>query len=100
MKFTGINMIKMFARENGSHFFDPQAMRFFSSRVSSKTFGKDGSLFITSEQFEPLYGEPLDRKYTVRRISETGSIDSVSEFQEFETLAQAQAFARHIGATL
>jgi hypothetical protein len=99
MKFTSIEMVKMYAREHGSHFFDPDAMRFFSSRVSSKLFGADRSVFVTSERHEhPLY-ESLPRKFTVRQIDDKGSIQTVSEFQEFETQAEAFAFARNYAAT-
>jgi len=100
MKFTSIEMIKMYSRTNGSHFFDPQAMRFFSSRVSSKLFGADGSVFVTSERHEHPFYEPLPRLFTVRQIDEKGLIETISKFQEFETQAEAFAFARNYAANI
>jgi hypothetical protein len=94
MKFTSIEMVKMYAREKGSHFFDLEAMRFFSSRVSRKLFGEDGSVFVTSERHEHPYYEPLPRRFTVRQISKDGSIETVGTFQQFETQDEAFAFAR------
>lgn len=96
-RFNSIEDIKRFAEESGSHFFSKDAMRFFRSRLVSETYGDDGEVFITSEQFVAPDGYSEPRRYTVRMIDvESGSVSDVSEWQEFETLAQAKSFTRQM----
>ena len=95
MKFNGIEDIKRYNAETGHYFFSADTMRFFRSRVSGETFGANGELFITSDKNEgPGYSFP--RRYTVRAIRDDGSVDTMSEFQQFTTLAQARAFAKKL----
>ena len=91
-KFT-IEAIKQANHELGHHFFEPTTLRFFGSRIGRTAYPKpDGTtLFVTSEQRE--YYTP--RRYTVRRSLEDGSVESVSEFQQFTSAAQARTFARN-----
>lgn len=76
--------------DNGGHFFDKSAMRFFNSRISwdSLTPMNGFYLFITSEQsdFAP-------RAYTVR-LWNGDNFTQVGKFQEHETLAQAKRALR------
>jgi len=74
-------------RACGHHFFDASAMRFFDSRVESWHPVTGGALFVTSEQFD----SKSPRLFTVRRILDSGKVESVSEFQEYATLADAQS---------
>lgn len=88
--FTRINSIEQLKRavtDSGSHFFDADTMRFFNSRVSDMIV-KHGNYiyFITSEKNR--YNYP--RAYTIRRLAHSGNIDSVGEFQEFESLSRAK----------
>lgn len=71
------------------HFFDEDATRFFKSRYPQTGVVKDNkAYFVTSEQFD--YNSP--RLYTVRVCDmATGIIDSVGEFQQYRTSAQAYA---------
>lgn len=72
----------------GQHFFDKDTMRFFNSKVAPEAYTKDGktAYFITSEQ----HGNE-SRKYTVRKMDmETGSITTVGEFQEHDSLSEAK----------
>jgi NADPH-dependent ferric siderophore reductase len=98
MYFTNIYQIKQLARDCGNHFFDPDSMRFFDSRILSRVYG--GRYFVTSEQFHGTTGsEP--RRYTVRIVTyENGrfDIDTVGEFQQHETAKQAQRVAERLGA--
>ncbi len=75
---------------NSGYFFSKGAMRFFNSRILWATLSPtaEGFAFITSEQFD--HNSP--RLYTVRewRVS-TSSIEELSDFQQFETRAQAVA---------
>lgn len=105
-KMYGVHDVQRIARACGSHFFDPAAMRFFSSRVSSFIARENdyAGYIVTSEQHKPLYAHPEPRMYTVRRysVSDNGegggafNIDTVGEFQQFATLQAAQRFARSL----
>jgi len=81
--------------EFGSHFFDPDTMRLFRSRLHDIVPAPDGWYIITSEKRE---GPGLDRwireprRYTVRRIriDDDLHIDGLSTFQEYPSLGQAR----------
>lgn len=86
------------ATDGGGHFFDKGAMRFFNSRVESTAYRfndrEDTVLFITSEQ-----DGDGPRKYTVRVASMHNAtstnaypVNTVGEFQWFDTLADAFYF--------
>lgn len=80
--FLKIYNVKVANHEAGFHFFEADTMAFFDSQIESTLFG--GCLFITSEQF---HGSTEDgpRRYTVRVAMADGSVDTLGEFQEFET---------------
>ena len=95
--------IKARHKATGGHWFDPGALRFFSSRLSSKVFPVDGgALFITSEQFQGMYlaggryvkSEP--RRYSIRFCSDGGEIETVGTFQEYRSLTAARHAAKRI----
>lgn len=69
----------------GHHWFEPGTMRFFSSRILANTL-RNG-YFVTSERFDA--NSP--RRYTVRKVEESGAIDTVGELQQYATAAQAKA---------
>ncbi len=75
----------------GYHFFEPGTLRFFASRISSQTFGR---YFVTSEQFRGLRSPDGPRLYSVRHLNENGSVDTIGEFQQYETLSGAVKAAR------
>ncbi len=85
-----ISEIRRANKRAGFHFFDPEAMRFFDTRVESDGIGR---CFVTSEQFHGST-ESGPRLFTVRRLRTDGSIENVSEFQQFGTRGEAVAFAR------
>jgi hypothetical protein len=85
--FDDIQAIKRASRLAGSHFFCPETMRFFGSRISSKVIG--GRYFVTCEDDF----SKSRRLYTVRKAT-WGRIETVGEFQQFPTLKTAKAFAR------
>ena len=63
--------IKARHKATGGHWFDPGALRFFSSRLSSKVFPVDGgALFITSEQFQGMYLAGGAARHAAKRIQE------------------------------
>ena len=83
------------ASKTSPEFFSPGAMKFFNCRLTKVTYGKFGHIFITSEKNDmPFSSETFPRKYTVRSINPwTDSIDSLSEFQQFENLRAARRWA-------
>lgn len=73
---------------SGRYFFSPDTLRFFGSRIHSRVY--TGGYFVTSE----LGFNGNDRRYSVRAVREDGSIDTVSEFRQYATSAQAHAAAK------
>lgn len=71
----------------GFHFFSKNSKRFFNSRIGKKVLVKDDfAYFITSEKFD--FNSP--RLYTARKMNlTTGEINTIGQFQEFKTHAQA-----------
>jgi hypothetical protein len=88
-----IDQIKYRARECGSHFFSKGAMRFFRSRIASRTHsGPGGVYFVTSEQFD----ERSPRLFTVHKFTDLGDrceIDTIGKFQQYRTGASAHSAA-------
>jgi hypothetical protein len=81
-------------RRHHGHWFDPDTMRFFRSRVGEDAFlTNDGTraYFVSSEQFKPSDGPAFRRRFTVRVIDmETGDIDTASDWQEFGSRGAAR----------
>lgn len=79
-------------RKHNGHWFSKDSMRFFKSRLPQDAY-KIGDLyyFISSEQY---MSDP--RAYTLRVMTEDGTIDSVGEFQEHATKARAKSALRAI----
>ena len=88
---TTIGKAKRLNKAGGFHFFDADALRFFSSIVYPQMYG--GRLFITSERVESRHGNG-PRLWTVRAINDDGSVDTVGKFQEHKTHAAAKRAAR------
>jgi hypothetical protein len=89
--FRNIEEIKRANKEAGHHFFDPDTMRFFGSRVSGELVA--GRYFITSEH--DFYG--TKRLYTLRVANGDGTVDTVGEFQKYATLAEAKRALKALG---
>ena len=89
-----ISDVRKINREAGQFFFEPSSMKFFDSKIETQGLLINNRLFVTSEQFTPSVGKADPRKFTVRGLNKkTGSIDTVSEFQQFKTKESAVAFA-------
>lgn len=80
-------------RDAGRFFFSPDTLRFFRSRVSSRTYtAPDGTTyFVTSEQ-----GPYGPRRYTVRVTRDGKNIDTEGAFQAHRTAHAAHARARFL----
>lgn len=92
---------RLIRSEHNGYFFSPGAMRFFDSRVlwSTAKYADNGcAYFITSERYD--YATP--RLYTIRRMDsepmENGirDIQTIGEFQQYETAAQAKAALKNL----
>jgi len=82
--FENITQVKKANKAQGGHFFDPQAMRFFNSKVESSVIG--GRFFVTSERYD------LDalKRYTIREVAPSGEIvGDLGGFQRFESVEGA-----------
>lgn len=105
-KIYDANDIQRIATACGNFYFSPDAMRYFRSRVSGFIARESNysGLFVTSEQQARPYDSPEPRRYTVRSYSVTPDSDdmgvmtigTVGDFQGFDTLRAAQAYARSI----
>lgn len=85
-----INLIKESARANGSHWFDPDTMRFFGSKIEPKVFeGPGGIYFVSSEQ--PPHGK---RSWTVRKFTPPDDINTVGELCGHATREEAHLAAK------
>lgn len=78
-------------RDAGFHWFDPDTLRFFGSRISESSW--DGRYFISSEH----NFDRSARLYTIREAMSDGSIGDAGEgFQGYATRAQAIAAIERI----
>jgi hypothetical protein len=86
--YQNIRQIEYANTSAGHHFFDKSTMRFFRSKIASQSV-INGRYFITSEQFDAS----SPRLYTIRVANDDGTIDTVGEFQAYETVQAAKRAA-------
>lgn len=86
-----IDEIKRANRDAGYHFFSPDTLRFFGSRILPAVIG--GRFFVTSEQrgFDAADG----RGYTVREFMPDGSIETIGELNDYTSSRAAKIRARN-----
>jgi len=79
-------------------FFQPEAMRFFDSRIHSQVYvGCGGVFFVTSEQFVSSKGErPFLREFNVRRV--LNGPGGISTVRTHHTRGRAHRDARAFAA--
>jgi hypothetical protein len=70
----------------GHCWFAPDTMRWWHSRIVSGVLGE--RYFVTSE----CQDDNHPRLFTVRMANDDGSIDTVSDFQQFRTLTEARVW--------
>jgi hypothetical protein len=81
--------IEAVMREHKGHFFDAETIRLFNSRIHFRAWKLgDTYYFITSEKHRDM-----PRGWTVRSQT-NGHIESVSKFQEFDSIKKAQQYLR------
>jgi hypothetical protein len=96
MTYASMTDVRRANSAHGHYFFEQSTLQFFRSRVGNTLYG--GCFFITSEQNKGYYPEYYcyPRMYTVRVVNDDGSIDTVGEFQAYETRAQAIAAIKRL----
>lgn len=86
--------------EYHTHWFDASSMRFFDSRIGSNVYPTNNpyiTLFVSSERFD----EKTKRYYSIRSYdSRTHDIDTIGEFQQYDSSRQANREAKRIAATI
>mgnify|MGYP003121203573 FL=1 len=85
--------VKSYCWNRGSHFFSPDTMRFFSSRIQTTPPYK-GRVFVTSERMN--WNSP--RLYTVRVVQPSGNIQTIGDFGAFTSRQSAHRFAEKYAA--
>lgn len=94
-----INEIQAAMRADGSHWWDPDSMRFFGTRVLNGTVykGTGGIYFVTSE-WDGFSGKENNRRaYSVRKFNpDTLDIDTVGSIGDFRTGDEAVAEAERL----
>lgn len=93
--YKNIDEIKTENRRYGGHWFDKNTLTYFSSRILPTIYG--GRIFISSEK-DKHSNEP--RKYTLREAMPDGSIHTIGEFGDYETLAAAKQAAKRAAQSL
>ena len=88
-----MNQLERYNGNRNYYFFQPDTMRFFSSRIQTLPPYK-GRVFVTSERMN--WNTP--RYYTVRVIQPSGNIETIGEFQGFATRQSAHRFAESYAA--
>lgn len=89
--FTHIGEVRYENQRSGHHWFDPATLRFFGCRIGRTVYG--GRYFISSEQdnYEGGYNAWAgQRRYTIRMANADGTIETVGEFGQYDTAAQAR----------
>lgn len=83
-KVWDIDAIKTANRVRGLHFFDPDTLRFFKSRIGDKVYqGPGGVYFVTSER-----RDSFSRAYTVREFNpETAGVRTAGSFAQLSKAA-------------
>jgi len=89
--FFSIRAIKAANYAAGYFFFSPGSMAFFQSRVSHKLHGH---YFVTSER--PRWDQNARRRYTIRKVEDNGSVDTIGELGQFASSTAAHRAAARL----
>ena len=86
--FETIDEVKEANKELGHHFFSPDTMKFFASRVESSLY--KNQTFITSEK---KCFDDYTRVYCVRKALSNGSIETVE--RQISSIEEARKIAEN-----
>lgn len=92
MTFRTIGEVIVANKAAGENWFEPKTMSWFSSRLETDLI--NGRYFVTSEQDNTGGAWDGQRRYTIRRANDDGSIDTVGEFGQYASTARATQAAR------
>lgn len=81
--WKSIAEVKKANKESGQYWFDPDAMRFFGSKIETDII--HDRYFITSE-----VNPSGTKKYTIREVKDNASIDTVGPFHHYESVDAAR----------
>ena len=90
-----INGIKDAMRQRGSHWLDPDTMRFFKCKIMPNVYqGAGGIYFVSSEAYQEE-----QRAYTVRKFNPAeAEIDTVGEMGAYRTASSARTAAKKLAS--
>jgi hypothetical protein len=105
-----IDDLRKAADDLGSHYFEPETMRFFNSRVLEGIYRPSIAesprcgLFITSERFESDPRRYSIRRFTITHATRSGDgmpvdvieFDTIGGFQAYGTAETAKRHARKL----
>lgn len=93
-----VNEIKKAMREKGSHWFDPDTMRFFGTRVDRNVYQGTGGVYFVTSEWDGFRGQENGRRaYTVRQFTpDTCDIRTVDQIGKFPTLDKAKRQAKKL----
>lgn len=94
MRYASMAAIRKANADAGHHWFEPDTMRFFRTRVHGGPYG--GRYFVTSEQAD----DESPRMFSVRAAFDDGGIGTVGMFQQYATREAAEAEARAFASML
>ena len=83
--FRSIHHAKIMNREAGGHWFEPEAMRFFGTKIETELL--HGRFFVTSDCYDEDRG--FQRKFTVVGVTDDGKVRNPSGFHRFGTKEEA-----------
>ena len=93
-----IIQVRQYAQAHGSHFFDPDTLRFFGSHILDGVTIHDGRVyFVTSERQPTDYvtGHSYERRYSARYMTAGAHFFEVGRFHEYATAAAARRAIRN-----
>jgi hypothetical protein len=89
---------KRLSKERGLHWFSPETVEFFGTKVYEDTFtpGEGVTYFISSEISSP-HTEPTERRYTVRSIDwKTARVKTIGSYLGHATYEDALTLMRSL----
>ena len=90
-----VNAIKDAMRARGSHWFDPDTMRFFGTRVLPTVYQGPGGVYFVTE--DDQYDRALPKRFTVRSFHETTKeIETMGKVGDHRTAEFAQEAAKRL----
>lgn len=92
--FNSMKEVKEANEAIGNHWFSEGAMAFFNSVIETELIGR--RYFVTSERMELSH----PKQYTIREACEDGTIETVGDFQEFDSLDEATARCERLALRL